>query len=110
MFPRMATRAEREEIIEQVRALDGVVHREPPLEPQRTQRSPSRMRAARLSFCQAAVSISGLEEPERCGLAQRAQRPRIPAGRSAPQFEQTRASTGLNSSCDRSECRNARPS
>src|SRR5215213_4517971 len=30
MFPRMATRAEREEIIEQVRALDGVVHREPP--------------------------------------------------------------------------------
>ena len=28
--------------------------------------------------------------------------------RSAPQFEQARASTGLNSSCDRSECRNAR--
>jgi hypothetical protein len=68
------------------------------------------MRAARLSFCHAAVSISDLDDPERCGLAQRAQRPRIPAERSAPQFEQTRASTGLNSSCDRSECRNARPS
>ena len=74
MFSCMAARAEREEIVEQVRALDSVVHREPPLEPQRTQRLPSPTRAARLSFCQAAVSISDLEEPERCGLAQRAQR------------------------------------
>jgi len=61
---------------------------------------PSRIRAARLSFCQAAVLISGLEEPERCGLVQRAQRLRVPAGRRAPQLEQTRASKGLNSSRD----------
>ena len=60
--------------------------------PQPTQRLPSRIRAARLSFCHAAVLISGLEEPERCGLAQRAQRPRVLAATRTPQPGQTRAS------------------
>jgi hypothetical protein len=60
--------------------------------PQRTQRLPSRSLAARLSLFQAKRSSSGREEPDRCGRAERAHRPRESAGRTTPQLEQRRAS------------------
>jgi hypothetical protein len=62
------------------------------VEPQRTQRFSSRSRAARRSRCHAERLSSGREEPERCGVAQRAHRPLAPAARTAPQPGQARAS------------------
>jgi hypothetical protein len=63
------------------------------VEPQRMQRSPSRSLAARLNRCHAKRSSSGREEPERCGRAQRTQRPREPGGRTTAQLGQRRVSS-----------------
>jgi hypothetical protein len=64
------------------------------VEPQRTQRLPSRSLAARRSFCHVEPLSSGREEPERWAGLQTRQRPRSLAGRSAPQREHTRVRRG----------------
>jgi hypothetical protein len=92
VFAPMTTRAKRDEILDRFDPSTSWCTDRHDVVPQRTQRFPSRSRAARLSFCHAKPSSSGREDPERWGLRQRAQRPRVPAPRRTPQPGQRRAS------------------